>query len=207
MAIYFIPAAWALYRAWLLNLKNEIPTAGPLFGLAAGDITAVVNLCTAQIALIDAYDAAVTAQATALAANRSGKGTTDEALAVFIANWKTQVAAGWTDAIAAQLRVVSSHTSFDPFTFKAEYTLKIVGGEIRIDWKKKGVQGMRIYCRVRGTLGWTFLSYDSNSPYIDGNPLANAGVPEEREYMLRGVMNDQEIGLDSDIQSILWSGN
>jgi hypothetical protein len=33
------------------------------------------------------------------------------------------------------------------------------------------------------------------------------GVPEVREYMLRGVIDDVEIGLDSDIQSITWGGN
>jgi hypothetical protein len=47
---------------------------------------------------------------------------------------------------------------------------------------------------------------DTSSPYIDGRELAVATVPETREYKLRGVLNDVEIGLDSDIQSITWSG-
>ncbi len=47
---------------------------------------------------------------------------------------------------------------------------------------------------------------DTYSPYIDGRPLAQANVPETREYMLRGIMQDVEIGLDSDIQSITWAG-
>ena len=45
-----------------------------------------------------------------------------------------------------------------------------------------------------------------SSPYIDGRPLAQANVPETREYMLRGVVTDVEIGLDSDIQSITCGG-
>ena len=32
--------------------------------------------------------------------------------------------------------------------------------------------------------------------------LAQPGMPERRESMLRGVIDDVEIGLDSDIQSI-----
>ena len=47
---------------------------------------------------------------------------------------------------------------------------------------------------------------DTSSPYIDGRPLAQAAVAETREYMLRGVLTDVEIGLDSDIQSITWGG-
>lgn len=47
---------------------------------------------------------------------------------------------------------------------------------------------------------------DTSSPYIDGRPLAVANAPEVREYMLRGVVTDAEIGLDSDILNITWSG-
>src|SRR5205807_102943 len=32
------------------------------------------------------------------------------------------------------------------------------------------------------------------------------GVPETREYMLRGLIKDDEIGLDSDVARIAWSG-
>jgi hypothetical protein len=36
--------------------------------------------------------------------------------------------------------------------------------------------------------------------------LAQANVPETHEYMLRGLLADQEIGLDSDILSATWGG-
>ena len=36
--------------------------------------------------------------------------------------------------------------------------------------------------------------------------LAQAGVLEMREYKLRGVVKEIEVGLDSDILSITWSG-
>jgi hypothetical protein len=42
--------------------------------------------------------------------------------------------------------------------------------------------------------------------YIVGSPLASAGVPETREYLLRGMIKDDEIGLDSDVARIAWSG-
>jgi len=45
---------------------------------------------------------------------------------------------------------------------------------------------------------------------ICGRPLAAPGVPETREYireyMLRGMLKDDEIGLDSDVARIAWSG-
>jgi hypothetical protein len=201
----FIPANWAEYRGWLLNMKTEIATEGPKFGLTAGDILAIQNTCQAQIDKIDAYMAALAAAAAALETLRDGKTLTDSALREEIVDWKTE--SGWTDAIAAQLRVVTASTDFDPNTYKPEFTVKILGGEIRIDFKKRGVDGMRVYCRLKGQTSWTFLALDTSSPYIDGNPLAQPNVPEVREYMLRGVIDDVEIGLDSDIQSITWGGN
>jgi hypothetical protein len=201
----FIPANWAEYRGWLLNMKTEITTEGPKFGLVVADITAIQNTCQAQIDKIDAYMAALAAAAAALETLRDGKTLTDSALREEIADWKTE--SGWTDAIAAQLRVVTTSTDFDPNTYKPEFTVKILGGEIRIDFKKRGVDGMRVYCRLKGQTSWTFLALDTSSPYIDGNPLAQPNVPEVREYMLRGVIDDVEIGLDSDIQSITWGGN
>jgi hypothetical protein len=205
MTSNFIPQNWAEYRAWLLNLKTEIATEGPKFGLTPDDITAVQATCQAQIAKIDAYIAAKAAADAALETLKDGKTTTDAALREEIADWKR--ADGWDDAIAAKLRAVGGKAEVDFDNWKCEFTVRIVGGEIRIDWKKKGVKGVNVYCRLRGQTSWNFLSLDTTSPYIDGNPLAQAGVPEVREYMLRGMVGDQEIGLDSDIQSVTWGGN
>ena len=37
--------------------------------------------------------------------------------------------------------------------------------------------------------------------------LASPGVPETREYILRGMLKDDEIGVDSDVARIAWSGS
>jgi hypothetical protein len=200
-----IPRARALYRAWLVNLSAGVGSRGASFGLTAGQITAIQNTIAAQIALIDAVEAANSALQGAQEAEKTGRTTTDAILREEIADWKR--AAGWTAETEAELRVKSSPSDFDPNTYKPEFTLRIVGGEIRIDWKKKGAHGIKVYSRLRGATAWNFESFDMTSPYIDGNPHAQPNVPEVREYMLRGVIDDVEIGLDSDIQSITWAGN
>jgi hypothetical protein len=80
------------------------------------------------------------------------------------------------------------------------------GGLITLEFKKKGVDALAIYGRLRGTLGWTKLGVDTSSPYVDGRPLAVAGVAEIREYMARGMMDDDEIGLESDIVCLVFGG-
>src|ERR1043166_6031174 len=57
MSIDFIPRARAEYRAWLVNMKTQIPLRGPGLSIPAPDVTATVSTCDAQIALIDDTDA------------------------------------------------------------------------------------------------------------------------------------------------------
>jgi hypothetical protein len=200
----YIPQNRDAYRAWLLNLKTQIATDGVTLGLEAGAITAVQTTCTAQIARIDARATAEAEYQSQDSAEAEGRTTTNAALREEIGDWKRL--AGWSEALAASLQVQHTTPDFDPATYKPEFKVRIVGGEIRLDWKKKGVDSMRIYSRLRGQSAWTLLGVDTSSPYIDGRPLAQAGVAENREYMLRGAIDDAAIGLDSDIQNISWSG-
>jgi hypothetical protein len=114
-------------------------------------------------------------------------------------NWKSSGA-------DAQLQSSSSSSQFDPSTYKPVISVEIKGGLITLDFKKKGVDALAIYGRLRGTLGWTKLGVDTSSPYVDGRPLAVAGVAEIREYMARGMMDDDEIGLESDIVCLVFGG-
>jgi hypothetical protein len=205
MAGDIIPKPRALYRAWLLHLKTDIATDGPTLGLEAGDITAVQATCTGQMTKIDDTDAAWANYQAKVQAEATGRRLTNAALREEIAQWK--LADGYTDEIGARLQIVSTGSAFDPDNYQCEFTVRIVAGEIRIDWKKKGADAVHVYARLRGQSAWTKLGMDTNSPYIDGRPLAQPGVPEVREYMLRGLVNDEEIGLDSLIHSVTWAGN
>lgn len=77
---------------------------------------------------------------------------------------------------------------------------------MKIDFTKKGVDGVNVYSRLHGTVGWTKLGYDSNAPYFDTAPLQAPNIPEVREYKARGVLADVEIGVDSDIVTATFAG-
>ena len=200
----FIPPAKGAYRAWLLNLKTQITTQGPLFSLAPAEVTATVTITSAQIALEDAVVTAESALKSAREAQAAGRKTNNTLLRDKISDWKQMPL--FTPAIAQELRVANTASTFDPDTFKPEFKVRIIGGEIRLDWIKYGADGVHIYSRLRGQAAWTLIGTDMSSPYIDGRPLAQANVPETREYMLRGLIADQEIGLDSDILNATWGG-
>ena len=59
---------------------------------------------------------------------------------------------------------------------------------------------------LKGQTAWNFLARDTSSPYIDNRPLATPGTAEVRETMAYGGLNDQQIGLQSDIVSVTFGG-
>ena len=86
-----------------------------------------------------------------------------------------------TPAHAASLRVKSKAKPFDPVTYRPTFKVRVIPGGIRLDWKKRGVDAVAVYCRVAGTLAFKKIGMDTVSPYLDARPLMTPGVPEVRE--------------------------
>ncbi len=201
----YIPTKRERRKAWLQNLSNKA-AAQVVAGSGTADVA--TSLKTVADAVIAAYDATDTAKTTfegkkAMEADMEATGVSNirsllTTLKV-LPNWKASGA-------DAQLQASSSKSEFYPDTYKAQLTVSIKGGLITLGFKKRGVVGLAIYGRLRGSQVWTKLGFNTLSPYIDGRPLAVAGVAETREYMARGVIDDEEIGIESDIVSITFAG-
>jgi len=201
----YIPSKREPRRAWLQNISEKAAAQ-----VVAGGGTAPVatNLTAAADALIAAYAETDSAKTTYEGKKAVETDTEATQLAAIRSIFTTlKVLPTWKSSGAdAQLQSSSSSSQFDPSTYKPVLSVEMKGGLITLDFKKKGVDALAIYGRLRGTLGWTKLGVDTSSPYIDGRPLTTAGVAEIREYMARGMMDDEEIGLESDIVSIVFGG-
>ena len=77
------------------------------------------------------------------------------------------------------------------------------GGHVRIEFNKRGFEGVWIEGRRKGEADWAFLGIDLHSPFTDTRPPAQANTPEVREYRLRYYHNDQPTGDWSDIISVV----
>lgn len=205
MTTDFIPSKRALRYLWWKGLSNHLTIEGPKMGLTVAQTTAAKAVADDMIAKMDARDAAESALGGAQTQESMAAITDTAAMRALVRNWKTLpgYAASGSEGV---LGLKGSDTTFDPNTYKSVIKLSIVGGHVRVDFTKGGVDAVNVYCRLRGTLGWRKLGLDSSSPYYDTEPLATAGVAETREYIARGVLDDQEIGLDSDIASIVFGG-
>ncbi|MFN2621757.1 MAG: hypothetical protein ABR611_02835 [Chthoniobacterales bacterium] len=203
----FIPPGDDAKRTWATTFKAKIATNGAAVGLAPADITALQNLCDAIIGRIDDKQAKRNAWQAAVTAADTGNNTDIGTLRSRIGAIKSN--AGYTDAIGADLGVVGTPGAFDPNTYQAE--LKSVEltmpGQVTVKFGKAGgkIDGVNVYSRRQGQADWKFLGRDTQSPYVDTTPLTQAGTPEVREYRVRGVINDEEIGDYSAAQQITVS--
>lgn len=200
----FIPTKDASLVNWANNYKTKIATHGPTLGLTAAQITAQQNRCTNVINSIQTVEVKKSDYQSAVEAKDTTKTTEIGVLRTDIGAMKTNAA--MTAAIAADLGIVGTPDAFDPSTFKTQLTVEVVAGSVRIKFVKSKTDGVNIYARLKGQSAWTFLARDTASPYVDTRPLATPGTAEVREYMAFGVIDDAQIGQQSDIASVTFGG-
>jgi hypothetical protein len=189
---------------WLKNLSQKIVAEAVKMGLPNPDALAIKALADELTTAMEATDAAQTALDGARATEKQKETVNIKSLRNKIRNIKTldDYPASGSEGV---LQLKGPVSDFDPSTYKPVLKVSIEGGIIRVDFTKKGVDAVAVYCRLRGTAAWTKIGTDSGSPYFDTKPLANPNVPEVREYMGMGVVNDEEVGQSSDIVSITLS--
>ena len=201
----FMPPKRSDRYLWYKKVSANVVAEAVKFGGVAADATAMKAQADAIIAKMDATEAAAGALAAAREVEQNLEAANDALIRAKVRNWKTLP--GWAaSGSEAALEMKGSAINFDPNTYKPVLKVTVEADVVKVAFTKKGVDGVAIYSRLRGTAAWHKLAVDTVSPYFDNSPLAQAGVAEAREYMGRGVLHDQEIGVDSDIVAITFGG-
>ena len=190
---------------WYKNLSGNVVAEAVKFGGVAGDATAMKAQADAIIVKMDATEAAAGTLDAARQTEEGLEKTNDALIRAKVRNWKTLP--GWAaSGSEAVLQMKGPAISFDPNTYKPVLKVTVEADVVKVAFTKKGVDGVAIYSRLHGPTAWRKVAVDTVSPYFDNSPLAQAGVAETREYMGRGVLHDQEIGVDSDVVIITFGG-
>lgn len=205
MAQNIIPDSHANRLAFFKNLKKEINDNAATLGLDADEVAAANAILDPLIAayqtLVDAEAAATQASADAdqvFAAQNSD-------LRALFNNLKANPKC--TDGMAAAMQIVTPATQHDPNATKPKIKADAQPGHVRITGSKDYAELVNIYSRVVGTSPWTLVGIKRKKfPFDDQTPLKTASVPEQREYMARGVINDEEVGEPSDIVQVTFGG-
>ena len=200
----FIPSADDSKIIWLTNLRDNIDAYSATLGISAGRVTQIKAWCNDLIDEINNTTQAKNAWLAAAATKATQESASIGGLRGEIALWKPNP--NMTPAIEAALKIVGTTSPFDPNTYKPKISAQVIGDHVQLKFGKGQTDGVNFYWRKQGETVWKFLSRDTNSPYNDHTPLTTPGVPEVREYIAYGVLNDVQIGLASDIASVTFGG-
>jgi hypothetical protein len=201
----YIPPQRSERNQFYKNFSDNAVTEGPKFNAPTGSALAAKANADAILAAMAATDSLEDQLKAARLIERNVIALNLPPFRATGGLWKKLP--GWpASGSEAVLRLKGPGIVFDPATYKPSFTLSMEAGKIRFDFEKKGVQRLKFFCRLRGQTVWNEIGEDSAPPYWDTNPLANPNVPEVREYMARGVIDDEEIGVDSDIVTITFGG-
>ena len=184
------------------QFKTAAHDVGATVGFTAGDLTAIdadnAALHTA-VAASNAADAAAQTKTSAKQTVVKGVKARHRALAQ-----QAKQDPGYTPALGEQLKIVGPEDSTDLTTSKPTLTGKVLPhGAVEVGFNKSISHGVNIYCQRGSETGPVFLARDTSSPYVDNRPLLVANTPETRKYTAIYVVGDAEIGLVSDVLTLV----
>ena len=195
----FVPDSFKNFHDWSQNYRDK--ATAQLTGLTGWDKPRIDALKAHLTALTDAAQAVLDAQqALDEAVGALGKAKTDHLPAVRGESASIKTSPGYDDGIGDVLDIVAGGGSFDQSTYKPVVTVESQPGLNRLSTKKRGADSESIYMRRKGDTAFKLIfAKRVRFPVDDDTPLLAAGQAEVREYQMRGVIGDDEIGQPSDI--------
>lgn len=206
VATDFIPRRAVEQLAWLMNLRATLGQAAQGVGWTSAQVKQVQG----QIdALIQSHHQRTAAEAT-LRAVVAGHSALSAQVLGELRRVLRQLKADprLDEATQVKMRAVSrAQRALTAESVPApEVRIQAGPGRVRLQWKKRRMSGVRVYGRLAGQTEWQLLGTDTRSPYEDRRPLQTPGVPELREYRLRYLKDDDELGPYSNLQTVTFAG-
>lgn len=204
MSNSFFPSNDDRLLTWATNYRDTIESFASTLGMTPEE---VVNEKTNCDAVIDAVRSVSTIKGQLKAAKDHRDdiiATNGGSLRAAISHHKT--APGYTNSIGETLQIVSRSASVDFANYKAKISTELYAGHIRIKFTKKGVEGINLYNRKKGSSNWLFVARITKSPFDHNFALEVNNQPEHWEYRAFGVVSDLEVGIASDIVEIIYGG-
>ncbi len=201
----YLPKSEGELIIWLANYNAKIPTQGLVVGLVAGDITVQTTANTSLITGVNDVEQSKADLKNEVAAKDATKFTALGSLRDQVRRIKTHPA--YSEAIGMDLGIIGTEDNQDMENSRPEITSCVAyPGYVRNKFKKNGFDAVNMYTRLKGSPISIFLARDTNRAYDDHRPLSVINTPETREDMCVGLIGDTEMGLPSDIVSVVFGG-
>jgi len=200
----YLSQALDVLDTWLTNFFALIDTIGVTLGLTAGQITEVKSRVTdfrtkyqEQTQKEADYKASVKATKAAMKVCVSDSGGVRDLVG------KMKKHDDYTEALGETLGVIGEEHIMDSVSAKPVLKDKSEGGLIIVGFNLFGWDGINIYRELDNGAGMVFIARDTDAPYYDTTPKLDPTKPETRKYQAYFVDGDDQIGLPSDILTII----
>lgn len=110
--------------------------------------------------------------------------------------------AGYTTAMGQDLGIIAPPDTFDPATAKPGLTIRLSGGYPVVKWKRGKADGVYLYADRRDGNGFVLINKFIRTEYVDIEPLPPNTFSVNWDYKARYMIDDDEIGLFSDVVTI-----
>ena len=200
----FVPQSYKNLRDWLKK-QADIATVAPTLGMTTAEqsaylahVNAILPTVTAIVDLMEQMDQKVADLQPLLETNLP-------LIRKDIRRAKT--APGYLPSIGEQFEWIGNTAERDPATSRPTIEVEAQRGRVIVSGKKPGYEAVNIYSRKKGETTWKLIAVRKRKfPFYDETPLAVPTIPELREYMAIGVINDEEIGHPSETKEVAYAG-
>ena len=202
MITNFIPSSDGDLDTWEQNFVTVFTANAAVLGFTPADVTAI----TAEIAAHrTAYATSVAKQAeskAAVAVAQTKRKTTIGSIRTLAK--RINAAPTCTDALRITLKIKGADHTVDIATLKPAIAATNSSGTVKVKFNKpKPVDAVRVYAKRGNETEFTFFNTFTKSPFSDNRPRIDANAPETRQYQVRFLDNDAEIGIISDTIQII----
>ncbi|MBK7380947.1 MAG: hypothetical protein IPJ03_18490 [Ignavibacteriales bacterium] len=190
---------------WLTNFVAKLAVHGAALGVTPAKQTALSTRLNNFQTAVDAAEAAKTTYHSKVADARISQRVviSDLGGARSIVN-EIQESPALTDIIEQDLGIIALEGELDPNVLVPIIKNLLATGEgwVLVNFLKGKAERINIYCKRGNETEFTLIGTDGETPYLDSREnLTDA--PETREYKIRIVINDVEVGQFSAVVSIV----
>ncbi len=191
----YYPYADPKVMLWLEHFNAKLPNYAATFGLSGETLTQVQTHFETIKQKLAEVEAAKSTLKSVVASKQQAMETAETFIRNLVATMKLHQ--NFTEAIGEDLNVVGQE-SLDEATLianaKPEFMATALATFVRLDWVKKGYDGI-LFERKRGNeTTFSFFDKDDRSPCDDKDANLVAGVPEIRIYWAIYLLNGEPVG-------------
>ena len=194
----FLPKRDSDLNAYETTFAAKYPAIASQLGIAAENASATIGLITEHQTAYSTMNEKKAESKSAVQINSVAKVKAVTEIRRVAQLVKSSL--GYTEAIGRELGIIGTpEPTADLENIKPTLNYKIVGGNIVIAFDKQKMDGVKIYSKRSADANFEYLATDTSSPYEDNSPKINPALPEERQYYAYYILDDEQVGQQSDI--------